>query len=147
MNIVITPENFIHEHIFFNDPVKNTIMSDSSFIRILYSNHDFTLNGAYLKLQIYNYEHPLYSQNNDLINYIKELEKYILTAYNPNKIHSYKITEQLTLLLQKNDFDKSTRENTIILKLSGLWETNTHIGITYKFIHINRLLNNTLILH
>ena len=49
MNLVLERENFVFNNIFFYESVKNTVMDDSSFIRIIYSNEDMILNGIYFK--------------------------------------------------------------------------------------------------
>ena len=41
-----------------------------------------------------------------------------------------KIKDQLTFLLCKNV------DTNLILKISGIWETNMSIGLTYKFISV-----------
>ena len=144
MNLVLDIENLKFENIFFNESVKNTVMNDSSFIRILYSNKHFTLNGIFTKILFSPYEH--YSQkrtdneyNLKMISLIEQLEKYILTVYNSNKIKVYKIIDQLHYIISKSPTDKRRNPLSLILKISGIWETNTQIGITYKFIDINRL--------
>jgi len=43
MNLAINSEDLSFKNIFFNDSIKNNVMNDSSFIRILYSNKDFVL--------------------------------------------------------------------------------------------------------
>ena len=133
MNLVITPDNLLFNNIFFNEAIKNTVMSDSSFIRILYSNKDFILNGIYIKINIIKESHHNVSSNSKIITFLEELEKYILNMYNDNKLYSYKIKEQITYLIHK--LTGNTHNNIIyILKISGIWETQTTIGLTYKFI-------------
>ena len=56
-----------------------------------------------------------------------------------NKISQLKIHEQL-----KNGniklFNEVTNKNncSFILKISGIWETHSNYGLTYKFIKINK---------
>ena len=45
MNLVLDSDKYSINNIYFNESVKNTIMNDSNFIRILYSNKEFILNG------------------------------------------------------------------------------------------------------
>ena len=65
MNIVKNIDQYNEYNIFFCEPIKNNIMNDGVFIRILYSTFNFTLNVIYLLIQF-----------NDIIS-----EKY----YNKNK--------------------------------------------------------------
>lgn len=138
-------------HIFFCDPIKNNIMSDGNFIRILYSTNNITLNGVYLLIQLkdiscdkyYNKYKCNFNINNhkDLIEEIKQLEETILHKFKTtfyNKQPEFKIYEQL-----KNGFIKIFQEipakpvHDFILKISGLWETQISYGLTYKFIKVN----------
>ena len=125
MNLVLDTNNYNNNNIFFYDPVKNTVMEDSKFIRIIYSDKHIILNGIYIKVNI--------NQNN-IINCIDNVENTILKKYNMNKIRLGKLKEQLEYLIKKYK-----NENIYILKISGIWETNNMIGLTYKFISINHL--------
>ena len=105
MNIVINMNEFSLKNIFFNEAIKNTVINDSSFIRILYSNKDFTLNGIYIKVDFIksiNYNKFFENSNNlTIIKYIENLETYILNSYNKNKQHNYKIHEHISYLATK----------------------------------------------
>ena len=39
------PENFNKDYIYFNDPIQNTIINESRFIRIIYSTPNIIFNG------------------------------------------------------------------------------------------------------
>ena len=129
MNIVLNLHEISYENIFFNDSIKNTVINNSTFIKILYSNHDIVLNGIYVKVDINK------NNNNIIINSLDTLEKYILTNFNNNKLHNYKIKEQINYLIAKlNNSNKNTFS--YMLKISGIWETDSLIGLTYKFIFL-----------
>ena len=51
MNIVKRIDQYNKNNIFFCEPIKNNIMNEGIFIRILYSSHNFILNGVYLFIQ------------------------------------------------------------------------------------------------
>lgn len=159
MNLILEYSTFNKKNIFFQESVKNTVMNDSNFIRIIYSNKDFILNGIYIKININKdilqkntfincdniiiednineNKNKLLNENKMVYQFIETLEKYILNKYNSNHIHSYKMTEQILYLLNKtNNCNNNCNIFSYILKISGLWETETHIGITYKFIYI-----------
>jgi len=74
-----------------------------------------------------------------MIDNIKVIEEDILKKYEiKDKIVQFKIYEQL-----KNGnikiFSDITNKTcaSFILKISGIWETQTSYGLTYKFIKIN----------
>jgi len=144
MNIVLNYDEIAYNNIFFNDAVKNTVINDSNFIKIIYSNKDLILNGIYIKINIYknnnnnnnnNIINDIDNNNNNIINDIDNLEKYILTLYNNIKICNYKIKDQLGYLIAKLNTSNKNMFS-YILKISGIWETQTTIGITYKFIFV-----------
>lgn len=155
MNIVKTLDQYNDKYVYFFDPIKNNIINDGNFIRILYSTPEFTLNGIYLLISLndiviekyYNKYKCNFNVNAhySLIEMIKNLEEKILEKYNfgnkilHNKIAHFKIYEQL-----KNgnikifcDNIKKKYHNLFILKISGIWETELCYGLTYKFTKVN----------
>lgn len=150
VNVILNTEQYKHNSIFFCEPIKNNIMSDGNFIRIIYSSSLFTLNGIYIKLPIhithiekyynkykYNFDKGIYS---NLIEYIRLIEEDILKKVNISKLPQYKIVEQLNtghLKIITDIVDATNIENNnLLLKISGVWETDTEYGITYKFVNI-----------
>ena len=153
MNIVEEIKDYSINYIYFLDSIKNTVLDNSYFIRILYSNENYSLNGLYLNVKfndftiINNNNKVKYSikvtNNIDILNCIKHLEYDILEKISINKKKVYKITDQLqsgVIKIINNNYNSvsSLDDNNYILKISGLWETPTEYGLTYKFININR---------
>lgn len=133
MNLVFSQNNFSKENIFFNEAIKNTVMNESNFIRIFYSNKDFILNGINI---ILNFKRELdqTESNSDIIYFLEDLEKYILNLFNKNKIFFYKIKDQVNFLINKLNNPNKITNSSFILKISGIWETKDMIGLTNKFI-------------
>ena len=52
MILVKTIEQFKENSIFFCDPIKNNVMNEGNFIRILYSTNDIILNGIYFLITL-----------------------------------------------------------------------------------------------
>ena len=48
MNIVKRIDQYDENNVIFFEPIKNNIMNDGNFIRIIYSTHNIVLNGIYL---------------------------------------------------------------------------------------------------
>lgn len=144
MYFTLPLEQFQEECVYFNDPIKNNIMSNSSFVRILYSLPFVTFNGVCLSINVYPLLFTKYynkhtfclKHNKQLIASIKSIEEKILSKINiHNKTPRYKIYEQLTLdniKIYSNYIDKNN--HTIVLKISGIWESSNEYGITYKFL-------------
>jgi hypothetical protein len=60
MNIVKRIEQYDENNIFFCEPIKNNIMNEGNFIRIIYSTHNIVLNGIYLLIILSNIVFPDY---------------------------------------------------------------------------------------
>ena len=154
MNIVKTLEQYNEDFIYFCDPIKNNIMNDGYFIRIIYSTPIFTLNGIYLSININHLTIEKYynkykccfdnTENSIIIENIKNIETNILRKINiRDKIPQIKITEQLRCgnikifsEQDENTYNSETKNNQFLLKIAGVWETDLYYGVTYKFIKL-----------
>ena len=148
MNLVKKIEQYNNNSLFFCEPIKNNVMNEGNFIRILYSSDIMVLNGIYLFINLtditcekyYNKYKCNFNTNNhkDLIESIKTIEEDILKKYKTTKLPSYKIYEQLKCGHIKLFNDSGNHTScSFILKISGIWETQTNYGLTYKFIKTN----------
>jgi hypothetical protein len=148
MNLVKSIEQYNDKSIFFCEPIKNNIMSDGNFIRILYSSQQFILNGIYLLINLNDITCEKFyskykcnfsiSNHKDIIDNLKIIEENLLKKYKTNKIPSYKIYEQIKSGYIKIFTDVGNKSHSsFILKISGIWETQTNYGLTYKFLKIN----------
>lgn len=148
MNLVKMIEQFNGNNLFFCEPIKNNIMIDGRFIRILYSTQNVVLNGIYLLVNLYNVTCENYYNkykcsfnilnHKDIIEKLKTIEEEILKKYKSEKVPCYKIYEQLKggyIKIFTNVGNISYCRFT--LKISGIWETQNSYGLTYKFIKIN----------
>jgi len=151
MLIVKYLEQYNDNNIFFCEPIRNNIINDSHFIRILYSTHEFMLNGIYLYIPLndviiekhYNkYRCSFNLYNNKTIDKIKVIEtqllqKYSITPKTPiHKIYSQILNGGIKIFNNYTDYEHLNDEDTLILKISGIWETETNYGLTYKFIKL-----------
>ena len=151
MNIAKRLEQYNEDYVYFCEPIKNNIMTDSNFIRILYSNQIMTLSGIYLIINIndlvcekyYNKYKCIFNPNthNDLIENIKKIEETLLFKINiKNKSPQYKIYEQLQNGIIKIFHEIISKpNNSFLLKISGIWESQYSFGLTYKFIFIQNI--------
>ena len=144
MNISLNKENYSIDNVYFYDPIKNSVIENSNFIRIIYSNSSVSINGIFIKIEFdfINKTNDFTKQkiiinpydNQKIINYIKNIEFDIIEKINiKNKKKIYKIYEQLMSGYIKN-IDNNNYTNNFILKISGLWESETSYGIVFKFI-------------
>jgi hypothetical protein len=137
--IVLTLDNFESQNIHFGPPLKNNIINNGSFSHINYSTHYFSLNTIYIQIPL-KLEHVLQTNkmklffkknnNQEIINKLKILEHDILET--KTKTKQYKIN---SFLENENIIHAEYAKNFIILlKISGLWETDQQCGLSFKFI-------------
>ena len=146
LNLVKNIDQYNDDYVYFSEPIKNNIMNNGYFIRIVYSTSLFILNGIYLNVNINNTFVDKYynkykcafdvNEYKDLILKLRIIEERLLKKSGiKGKIPQYKIYEQL-----KNGnirvFSESTEKigNSFILKIAGIWETETEYGLTFKFL-------------
>lgn len=144
-------ENINTNHIIICDPIKNSVMQYSNFYKIVYSNELISLNGLYILFKLHNINQNkekilfYYSDNKTHIDKISDIENYILNLIYSNKNKVYKISELLNNGFIKYCYNDSSINNinynnnkysnkSLILKISGLWETKENIGVTFKII-------------
>ena len=157
MNLVLKLKDISKTNIFFADAVKNTVMSNSDFVRINYSNALIMTNGIHLNFELVSiYIDKYYAkyrctfnlkENFSMVYKLYELENDILSSYMSYfdkdmcyKIN-YKLKEQLSngciKILNSGQYNNNNNNNNInlILKISGVWDTGHEIGLTYKFLY------------
>jgi hypothetical protein len=143
---------FNENNIFFCESIKNNIITNGNFIRILYSNDKFILNGIYLHILFHNIIIEKYFNKYKctfvihdhlvLIETIRAIENSILRKINRNmnnKTPIYKIDDLIRTGNIKIFTENPNKiNNEFLLKISGIWEDSLHYGVTYKFIPIIR---------
>lgn len=148
MNLVKYIEQYNDNNIFLCEPIKNNIMNEGNFIRILYSSDIICFNGIYLLVKLTDITSEKYynkykcnfniNLHKDMIENLKIIEENILKKYQTHKIPSYKIFEQLKSgHIKICDNIENKNNYSFILKISGIWETENNYGLTYKFFKIN----------
>lgn len=150
MNLVLNVEQYNPNFVFFSDPIKNTVIQNSRFFRIVYSTPHMSLNGIYLQVNIPEIRHELYYNKmkvmfdvfacSELIEQLKAIEAMILQKVSlkqtSTKRHVYKLHEQLLsgsfkMFVGDTPFHSN---GLYVLKIAGIWETEHELGLTYKFI-------------
>ena len=149
MNLII--DDFDDKYIHFYPSVKNTVMDNSSFIRLGYSNNLVKLNGLYVELKLnakviekyFNKSKYLYDygENIDEINKIILIERKILDKlhFDRNIKKCLKLKEQLmsnNIRVFCNNENSKIIPNKILVKISGIWDNELSCGLTFKFFNI-----------
>lgn len=151
MNIAYKLDQVNLQNVFFLDSKKNIIM-DGKFTKILYSDELLTTNGISVVIPFHNttidktYNKTLLkfqmsdSVNVRIANELSRIEKYILEYYKQISNNTKSATTTLNDHMKNGnvkiyrDSITSTNAKTIIIKISGIWEDQTRVGLTYKFM-------------
>jgi hypothetical protein len=148
MNIVKNIDQYNEDNVYFLEPIKNNIMNNGNFIRIIYSTSLFILNGIYININLncvsvdkyYNKYRCSFDtiQYKELIDKLRVIEEGLIKKiYIFGKSPQFKIYDQLKNGNIKVFSDTSEKiGNTFLLKIAGIWETETEYGLTYKFLII-----------
>ena len=155
MSIIQKIDQYHLDSVYFCDSIKNNVMSNGNFIRILYCTPYFTMNGVYIHIKLSDINYEKYYQKykcffdldkcSTLVTQINAIERNILSKISSvinDKTPQYKIAEQLSCGFIKIFCDIVPKQpnSLFVLKISGVWETDTNYGLTYKFSRINDII-------
>ncbi len=151
MYMAIPVTEYKSSNIFFGEPIKNTIIENSIFRRIIYSHPEisfnsiniyFTFNRVTVK-KFYNKWKCIFNDNVNK-NILLNIESNILQKLRMcNKTPIYSISQQIQNNMFKIFSDRMEpgdfKDYTVVLRISGIWESETEYGITYKFVDFNEV--------
>lgn len=140
-------DNININNIFQSEKIKNTIIENSEFIKIFYSDKNSIQKGLTiicnlnLNLNSNNIKNKIninYQNNKQLFDKLIELEKKILEQFIFLGFPKYKLSEQLkSNYISLYNLNKNTNNIVYILKISGIWINNNSYGLTFKFLQSN----------
>lgn len=151
MNLAYKLDQIELQNIYFLDSKKNIIM-DGQFTKITYSDTFLTTNGISVVIpfvsplldKTYNKSilkfHTTDIYNNRIMNELIRIEKYILNYYKSTTHSSKTINTTLADHIRTGnikiyrDITNIPNNPKYVLKISGIWEDSTRIGLTYKFM-------------
>jgi len=150
MNIVLTHNQFNSNNIYFNEPIQNTVMDNSKFIKLIYSNENIMMNGVFLLLNIKIINKETYfkkikisydinnSINRETLTSIYNIEQNMLLKYKsikkPRRILYETLNSGVIKIFPNIDKDINNSNNSFILKISGIWEDDNEYGLTSKIL-------------
>jgi hypothetical protein len=151
MLVLLNDKQYNKNNIILLDRNTNAVMNNGYFHRMYYSNQHFTMNGIYLHYNLDNIviqedfnKIVIFMQNNYynfIYESIKNIEKGIANKYYPymKKVFVSKIADYFgnnkIRLFNDNHIKNGTYEGKkLILKMSGLWETENQYGVTFKLL-------------
>jgi hypothetical protein len=103
---------------FFLEPKPNKLIN-GTFVKVIYTSADFTMNGIFIHV-------PL---DNTLSDAIRRLETNILQQYAKQTSN----LKPFSIGLSNNQRVPEYAEKKL-LNISGVWENESHVGIIYKWI-------------
>ena len=153
MNIIYDISQAHISQLFFLDSRKNIIL-DGKFTKIICSDEFCTTNGMFVsvpfqmttidkQLNKHLLKFPVTNKaNRKLILDLSQIEQSILEYYkcisNCNKVTVFSLSDNARngcVKLYKECFNDMSKN--YVIKISGVWEDNTRIGLTFKFIDAN----------
>jgi hypothetical protein len=146
-----------YRNIIIYDPIKNSIIQQSNFYKIIYSNSLISYNGIYglfkLKDSYVHQERCNFKieLNNETINKIINLEKYLLNIFDIKKFKIYKLAEILKLGYIK--YNSNILHDDVYNKLisykdnkQSLFNSNSNSNSNSNYLTENTFTENTFIL-
>tara|TARA_Y100000816_G_C25874215_1_gene456204 strand:+ start:62 stop:535 length:474 start_codon:yes stop_codon:yes gene_type:complete len=145
MEYILNEKQIKNENLIFKLPIKNQNIKYTNYYKLMYSNIYFTLKYLLLQLKftnyklIYNYNNYnlVIDKNDRLIEHIKNIELLILNSIN-NSINKTIVCSLYNDLINKEilyNFSHLPNIDNFCLKISGIWEDKTKIGLVYKFYY------------
>ena len=110
MMLAISLSKYNRQYIVLLPPVKNNLVEEGIFIRIMYSPNNVAFNGLFIYI--------LHETTQDIC----AIERDILKLHKTTKLPIYSVERQVI------------RTPKSVLKISGIWENETHYGLVYKCI-------------
>lgn len=147
MYILLDIDKFDKNNIIFGEKTRNTIIDNSDFYNIHYTNSIVSLNNIMFSVNLNNVSIEKYYNkykctcNNTILNKLINIEYLIMSCFPSIKMPNYRLKEQLDKNNIKLFHNKQINENFIenmnlTLKISGIWENDTEYGIIYKFTYL-----------
>jgi hypothetical protein len=148
-----------YESIILNEPIKNSAVQYNYFYKLLYSSNIVSLTSIFLLFELNNlsFENDKIkfdksTLNNSVFNKLIELEEHVLNLIIDSKNKLYKLKEiyenqffKFSLSddnenINSYNYLKDLNNRTFIIKISGIWESKDSIGLTFKFIKVNKFI-------
>lgn len=138
MNICLDIVTIDINKISFYKPIQNKISHYTYFYKILYNIELFTLNTIIVKVEVkdmrINKENNIYKVSFTIdptfLEKLKLFETEILDNF--NIITKKKVMLSFNKFVNKLVYNTTSPNTSVVLRISGIWESDTHIGITSK---------------
>jgi hypothetical protein len=138
MNLCLDIDSIVINDISFYKPIQNKIAHYKNFYKILYNIELFTLNTLILKVDVKDLQ--VIKENNmykvsftieqTFLEKLKLFEMRILDKF--NHITNKKIVVSFNKFVNKLIYNTTNPNTNIVIRISGIWESDSQIGITNK---------------
>ena len=138
MNVYQSIDDIQSDKCFLYRPIPNKFYNYIFFYKLSYNLLSFTLNSLLIWIDLKSYTIKesqgqymiTYSMDDIFLEKLIQFEKSVLERFNLSiqKKIQYPIYENKTVLYYKNKMDQFK----LYFRVSGIWESDTHIGLTTK---------------
>ena len=123
MNLSIKLEHFDIKNVHFMDLIVNKVIN-GLFSNVIYTDSDVIFSGIYIQLPL------ICDENRNIVSQqVVQLENKLIEHYK-----SFFSVIKEPIFSNKFYFQDTINSSPSLLKISGLWETETHFGINRKII-------------
>ncbi len=153
MFLILNTNQYDKHNVLFSERSENKVINNSDFYRIIYSDEYASFTGVNIEFQLHNVSIEKYFNkikccmrdgdvlNNEVSNKIKLIEQDILDKFNilgKSKTPIMNISTQINnnfIKIYSNKFITYGPKLTIklLLKISGVWESENEYGLTFRF--------------
>jgi len=150
MYITTDLADFHIKNVFLHEPVKNILKSGCEFMKVIYSNDLFVMNGVYVDIIFKNIEIQKRKEtyrmkvdrikNSELLDSISRIEKELLDLMPCDLSKVYSLCseyDKMRQLKKYGDLDLASGfHNNLIctLRIFGVWRDSSKCGLNYQFM-------------
>tara|TARA_B100000401_G_scaffold78722_1_gene49297 strand:- start:7110 stop:7571 length:462 start_codon:yes stop_codon:yes gene_type:complete len=150
MYLSLKTHDFDLKHIILHEPVKNILKVGCEFIKIIYSNDLFVMNGLYISIELrdvyienknnYYKIRFVYDKNEALLKILSKIEEDLLGLLPNNliKMKSLRGDKVRSLKVLNGDKNLKLGHNDILkcsLRIFGIWKDNYKCGLNYQYLY------------
>ena len=137
MNIAYDQDEISLQNVFFLDSKKNIIM-DGKFTKIVYSDDMVSTSGISIVVPVQSTNKAtLKFHASKLIDIEQQVIEYYKSLSQSSKISAFVLRDHIkngNIKIYRGQYSNQDATTSYIVKISGIWEDQTRIGLTYKFI-------------
>jgi len=145
MEYIIEYDKINTHNLVFKMPIKNQNENYINFYKILFSNNHITLKYILMRLNFTTFAvkqeshryKVMINKNDNFIKNVEETERKILNAINntTNKTIVYNLSSDIKSKPYLYSFVHHPNLDKFYIKISGIWESDSSIGLVYKFYY------------